>query len=505
MTEEQATLDEEKRAAERALKIAASLEVQRKTYHLSDFLYDTSNDQFWCVPLQQQVSAKSVNAMVPIDRWSVAKSNDPKVKDKLIQPAAEIARIERDQMVEGATWWPGQDPVIEDIFPSADGPMPMPGARSFNRYRPMPEVNLSLAAAGEFWAEHVRKLYPDPVEHNYFFDYCAHMIQKPGQKCNAGIVLSGKHGIGKDAMLLPVRMAVGIWNAKNISPDMLMANFNPWVATLMLTIDEVRPMAEDHKASGMYETLKTLTAAPPTMLPLNEKGMKLNYVMNVLRTFLTTNDRLGMFLPKEDRRFLIMHSKLENKWNEKEDPQYFERFFHRLEERGGYAAVAAWLAARDLKKFNPNVAPPRTEAWQEISESWDTPEDEITQALEMLGNPDVLLQSELASDALLFEGSERIRGMLKSKAFVYRMSREGYVAVPRGDGQKDWQCKRSDGSGMRTKTIYVKESLGLSRSAAREAALDRMRAVADAPKGKIVSPRTGTVKPVKKEAENGGF
>lgn len=505
MTDEQHTLPEEQRAAERALKIAAALQTQRKTYHLSDFLYDTSTDKFWCMPLQQQVTAKSVNAMVPIDRWSVVKSNDPKIKDKLVQPASEISRIERDQMVEGSTWWPGEEVIIEDIYPSADGPIPMPGARSFNTYRPMPLLNLSLAAAGEFWAEHVRKLYPDPAEHNYFFDYCAHLVQRPGEKCNAGIVLSGKHGIGKDAMLLPVRMAVGIWNAKNISPDMLMANFNPWVATLMLTVDEVRPMAEDHKASGMYETLKTLTAAPPTMLPLNEKGDKVRYVMNVMRVFLTTNDRLGMFLPKEDRRFLIMHSKMENKWSEKEDPQYFERFFHRLEERGGYAAVAAWLAARDLSRFNPNVAPPRTEAWQEISQSWDTPEDEVNQALEMLGNPDVFLQSELACDDLLFDGSERIRNMMKSKAFVYRMSREGYVAVPRGEDRKNWQKRRADGTMITTKTIYVKESLGLSATEAIRAAQDRLDAVANAPKGKIVSPRTGTVKPVKKEAENGGF
>ncbi len=112
------------------------------------------------------------------------------------------------------------------ILITGDGAFESMGARAFNLYRPPPKFKQTgIAAEAERWAAHVRKLWPNVDEHNYFFDYCAHLLQRPEEKCNVAVVLSGVQGIGKDAALTPVLGAVGDYNFKGIEPDALFDKF----------------------------------------------------------------------------------------------------------------------------------------------------------------------------------------------------------------------------------------------------------------------------------------
>lgn len=432
---------------------------QRRVYEPSDFLYDTQQEAYWCLPTGSLHSAISVNAMVPMELWRIpmreaANGRPPSP----IPPARDIARIESGSMVEGSTWLPGSDEIISDMYVSSDGFFPLRGARVYNKFRPGPVPDESLAPLAAPWVEHVKKLWPEPEEHEFFFDYCAHMVQCPQQKSNAGIVLSGKQGIGKDAALLPLHDVIGEWNCKNISPDAVLARFNPWVETLMLTIDEARPQSDDHRATSMYDALKTLTADPPKMLPLEDKGAKVRYVANVMRVFITTNDRLALYIPPEDRRLLVMHSNLQQKWHEAEgDADYFERFFAWIES-GGAGAIGGWLMARDLSKYQPKGGVPKSDSWAEITQRWSSPDDELSQVLEMLDTPDVVLSSELSEQ--LFDGAEDLRRMMKGRGFVFRMQQAGYRLVPLPKGQPRWRLQSAEFD-LRSNKAYVKESLGL--------------------------------------------
>lgn len=464
-------LPEEVRQEARAQALSAVVVTQRRTYRAADFVYEAASNLYWCLPTRQQLVAQAVDASIPLEHWRIPRLPPGAKKEPApVPPSKDILRIEADQFVEGVTWLPGYDQIVEGMLATPDGIFEQEGARMLNLYRAAPVPNPALAERAGPWVEHVKRLFPEVREHEYFFDYCAHMLQRPEVKCNAAIVLSGKQGVGKDALLLPLREVVGSWNCKNVSPDALFSIYNPYVQCVMLTVDEVRPQQEDHRATAMYDTMKTLMASPPDILPMNNKHEKVRYVANVLRLFMTTNDRLALHLPPDDRRVMVLDSPLRAGWHLAEDPEYFQRLFGWI-QNGGAAAVGGWLAARSLANFDAQGPVPKTSAWAEIQQSWEAPDDEVTAALDALGEPDVFLSSEFAG--LLFDGQDALMHKMKSKAFVHRMSKAGYVSVPRPAGVKYWQ-RRREGRHVKSAQAYVKEALGWSAEEKQKAAVQRM-------------------------------
>jgi hypothetical protein len=451
--------DIEKRAAAREAALKEKLAGTRRLARREDYVFDKAQEAFWDLRDGTLHLEKAVDASVPLEYWSVEVDESPgkKRKEKLIPPSREIMRVENDQFVESSTWWPGQPQIVRDWFVSSDGFRQAPGRRIYNQYLPPPEPAGDPRAAGP-WVDHVKRLWPDPVEHEFFFDYCAHMVQRPEVKCNAAIVLSGKQGIGKDAALGPVKAAVGAWNSKGIDPDELFSAYRPWLQTLMLVVDEVRPTKDEFHASSMYNILKPMIAAPPDTLPLNDKYAKLRYVINVMRVFITTNDWMSMYIPPEDRRMFVMHSTLEQKWHEAEGrPDYFTEFFGWL-ERGGQDHIAAYLAARDISRFNPKQQVARTAGWEAVANTWDDNTDEddpVTAALDRLGRPEVFFGSELLEGQ--FDHADDLRLLLRSKRKVgHRMQKAGYLGVKNPAGGK-WEFHdRESGRAFRSAMAFFR-------------------------------------------------
>lgn len=298
--------------------------------------------------------------------------------------------------------------------------------------------------------------FPEPEEHGYFFDLVAHMVQKPQEKANAIVILSGSQGIGKDALLAPIRRAVGEWNCRNISPDEVLDKNNPWAACVMLTIDEVRPMNDDHRATSMYDALKALSVAPPNTIGIKEKYEKQRWVANCLRIFATTNDRLAFYIPEEDRRVLMLHSMLPSRWHLKEgQPNYFRELF-RWMYAGGEEAVSAWLAARDIRNFDPQGIVPRTAAWSGVAERWKAPDDELTQALEMLAWPEVLFAAELTEQ--LFDGAIELERSMRTRSFVWKMQQAGYELLPLPQGKTRWRREHKGFEFKSRKAYYQRDA-----------------------------------------------
>lgn len=436
----------------------------------SDYVFDKQQEAFWDLRDGTIHSEKAVNASIPIELWRVQvdeggddaedavggdarrRGRPRRRRERLIPPSNDILRVETDQFVEGSTWWPGEPQIIKDIFIDNNGWRTAIGRRIYNKYLPPPTLHGDASQAGP-WIEHVKRLWPAPAEHEYFFDYCAHMVQRPDEKCNAAIVLSGAQRIGKDLALLPVRAAIGMWNSKNIDPDELFSPYKPWLETLMLTVDEVRPTKDEFSASSAYNILKPMIAAPPETLPVNDKYTKLRHIINRVRVFITTNDWMSMYIPPEDGRMFIMHSALKTGWQtELGMDDYFVRMFGWCEKNGA-ADVAAWLLERDLSHFNPKGMVNKTQAWSVISASWGEPEDCVAMALEALGRPTVVFGTELMSKQ--FDGADEMAGMLKSpRKIAHRMLKAGYVQVPPDSGTR-WRFGHN-GHKVETRYAFVK-------------------------------------------------
>jgi hypothetical protein len=415
----------------------------RRTRSLSDFRYDETQAKYWDVTTGILLKAESVNGAIPRDQWPVIFDDDGEPRQ--IAPAKAINSVETGLTVEGSTWWPGMPQFIEDTVVTEAGAQKVKGAVTYNRFIPNNLSGLRTDARPDPWVQHVKRLFPDENEHNHFFDWAAHLIQKPEEKVNHGIVLAGAQGIGKDTALAPLRFAVGEWNAAEIGPEIVTSGYNPFVKSLLVVINEVRPHDADFKAYNFYSLLKPILAAPPDMLPLNLKYANIVHVRNVCRVILTTNDPMTMFIPEDDRRLFVMKSDVEPQ--KKGDEEYFKKL-HSYLKNGGLEAVAIWLMNRDISSFNPTAHPPLTKGKQLIIESTQEvrrgPVDDFLDALceERWGGewPDVIFQSELLSIARssAFDDAEHLFNLIRAKNFHFKMADRGYH-IERSPYSSEWK------------------------------------------------------------------
>lgn len=463
----------------------------RLSYAIKDFRYDGYQEKFWCLPESGLRGADMVDAFVPMHNWK--EGFDANNKHRLLRPSAFLKRIENDLVVENSTWWPGQPELIMDmtVITSEGVIRPSKGARLYNTYVPPPNIPDDSSVTAERWVDHVRRVFPDPIEHNYFFDYLAHAIQRPDEKCNTAIVMAGVQKVGKDTALEPLRFGLGTWNVQEIGPDVLDGPFNGYRQAIALIINEIRPKHSEFHASSFYNGLKPLIAAPPHWLQVNEKFVKTRVIINLLRVIMTTNDWLAMHIPRDDRRMFVMLSPLVKDWQIAEHgPTYFADLWRWMEEEGGVQAAVRWLALRDLSHFDPKAEAPKTEGWEQIVEGNATSGDVIAMAVDVLtdrhraatkddGRPTVILSQQL-SDLAKSWNDERgtdLKNALKSKVPLYRMAELGYDLVPHPAAAKGGRWR--SGKDGRSRVAFVLRDSGLRGDAARQAVLNFCRAWVD--------------------------
>jgi hypothetical protein len=300
--------------------------------------------------------------------------------DELVEATKWLAQ---NRPLHEMTWSPGAADIICDHLVREGGFIDHPGARVANTYLP-PTIDLGDPALAGPWLDHVRELYPDDAEH--LFDWLAFKVQNPGLKVNHAVLLGGATGIGKDTILDPVRYSVGDWNFADIRPTVLRGRFNGFAKSVILRINEVHDLDSDTDAYAFYELTKHIIAAPPEVILVDEKNLPAHHAPNVTGVILTSNHKtVGLYLPPDDRRHYVAWSDQPGENEPGALPaSYFEQLYSWL-DNGGRTHVAAWLKARDLSRFNPKAAPPRTDAFREIVNAQRAPEEtELADVLEKM-------------------------------------------------------------------------------------------------------------------------
>jgi hypothetical protein len=216
------------------------------------------------------------------------------------------------------------------------------------------------ATAGDVgpWLAHVERMVPEAFEREHLLDVLAYKVQHPDRKINHAVLHAGEQGSGKDSLYAPFLWAVGGVSHRNIS---LVRNDDlnsPWGYALeaeVMVVNELRQTdAADRRA--LENRLKPLIAAPPDLLPINRKGLHPYMALNRLFVLAYSNERSAIVLPASDRRWFVLWS---------DAPRMLASESEALwawYSAGGFGAVAAWLAARDVSAFQPGACPPMTEA-----------------------------------------------------------------------------------------------------------------------------------------------
>jgi hypothetical protein len=364
--------------------------------------------------------------------------------NSLLPPVGRLSAatiIIHERAVQQATWWPGEERLIRHKLVHQGGFIAHPNATVFNYYRP-PHVIRGLAAGARMFVDHVELLYPD--EYLHILRWLACRVQRPNVKINHALVLGGAQGIGKDTLLFPAMHAVGHWNVQTVSPSQVLEKFNGCLRSVLLLITEARDMGEVNRPA-FYEHLKTIIAAPPDVIYINEKNKQQYYIPNLTGVVITTNHKAGgIFLSPEDRRHFIAWSSLEQKDFQS---NYFERIWDAYHGGTLLNDAAEYLRTLDLSAFDPKRKPPETAAFWEMVSAGQQPEVvDLQQALDDLGSPVIVAADELLSPASRID-AETVVMLKKNRRMLQRwMEQCDYKVVrnpgDRRDGAWQWDGKR---------------------------------------------------------------
>jgi hypothetical protein len=201
-----------------------------------DFYAVGPANKYLYVPTGAMWPSESVNAILPPrmvarDDWG----------EPIFQKASEW--LMKNRVVHSLVFDPALAPLSEDLVAKSQGVEYHKGATLYNRYQP-PTITLGDSSKGSRWEAHVRLLFPNKAEADHIIAWCAHRVQKPGEKIRHALVIGGPPGVGKDTIFEAILPALGAWNAYSISPDAIFSGFNEYAAAVFLRINEVVDLHE---------------------------------------------------------------------------------------------------------------------------------------------------------------------------------------------------------------------------------------------------------------------
>jgi hypothetical protein len=177
------------------------------------------------------------------------------------------------------------------IFPGSPRLVDQNSRRLLNRWSPGLALLDRVISDSEIrpWLDHLKYLVSDPEEGAVVLDWMAHLVQRRSPKANFSILLGGVEGIGKSLLFDPIVRFIGSENVRTTSEVEIKDKYTSWVAERELVMmEEIRGLSEE-----IMNRLKMYIAAPPYMVPVNEKNIKHYETPNVARFVAFTNTRRG--------------------------------------------------------------------------------------------------------------------------------------------------------------------------------------------------------------------
>ena len=284
---------------------------------------------------------------------------------KIINPVDAWVKHSQREDVDGYRYMPAHPVGLHTVE----------DARYINSYRAphhvLVEQDDERSAYIAVWMAFMTHLIPDAAERKWFLDSLAHKRQHPEVPGVATIMVAKRFGVGRGTLFGILGAVFGNQNVKNVSAGLLMGTdqqgqYTDWLAkTLYVFTDEVLPEGDDGAAMAWrrkkaYEKLKERVDPAAREVLIVRKTLP-NYHDMVHATFiLATQHENAVPLPEGDRRFTVITNNMETL----AENVSLEHEINELRREGvfGYdekfiGAIDAWLAARDVSRFNAQVAP----------------------------------------------------------------------------------------------------------------------------------------------------
>lgn len=243
------------------------------------------------------------------------------------------------------------------------------GALMANTYRPYrPEAVVSEAGV-QLLEELSQRLFTDVSERNQVLQYLAHIVFRPAERPQFGLLITGAGGTGKSLLITLVEKALGgrhSWRENDYNTA-----FKPFSEVLP---NNLLVAFDDAPAKGStYDQLKHAITSQNQEVEI--KGVQRRVLREVYaRIVVLSNDRKPFDLT-DDRRFFVPRYCV-HKSNKTESDHFFQAFVGWLGSAESGAVIYHWLSQIDLSDFNL-TAPEITDTHRSMSHTSSSSLDEI--------------------------------------------------------------------------------------------------------------------------------
>ena len=306
------------------------------------FVYVAGSDSYFDMEARQEYSRKAFDAMY---RGAPTISIHTKKKVQASHFFDENRQALGSQMIAAITYAAGESALCE-----------LQGKLYANRWKnARPEGKPGDVS---LWLQHLERIVPAPEEREHILNCLAFKRQNPHRKINHAILHAGTPGVGKDTLYTPFLYSIGGRGLVNVAVARAEEVCGDWGYVLeseVVILNEMRAKGQQD-ARMMENTLKPIIAAPPEVLMVNKKHEAPTYIQNRGFVIAMSNYRAAISIPADDRRWFVVWSDA-GPLPEAEATRLWGWY-----AEGGFDAVAAFLSARDVSRFNPSASPPMTAA-----------------------------------------------------------------------------------------------------------------------------------------------
>lgn len=200
------------------------------------------------------------------------------------------------------------------------------------------------------WLELLEHVIAEDEKREWMIKWFAWLFQRPGQRLLTMPVIVGAQGVGKDAILTPIKTLLGRHNIQNLSMNQIGAAFNQWMLCDLVILPELK-LSND---GTMYNQLKDFLANPEEWVQINEKFQR-PYTTRVTFSMISMTNHLDALpgLEADDRRMQVYVSAAQAR-----ERAFYDRVVDGSKSDDALAGILDYLLDVDLTGFSPFTAMP---------------------------------------------------------------------------------------------------------------------------------------------------
>ena len=193
----------------------------------------------------------------------------------------------------------------------------------------------------------------EPQNFEYVEKHVAHMIQKPYERADMAIIMTGSQGTGKDLWCSHLSKLIGVEYFLDIaSMSLLFKDFNASHGQkLLIRLNEISDKGEHFDKHNLLK--EKITAE---RLRIENKGHDAYYINNYARYIGFSQNENVVFVEKDDRRFFMIKTNNDMANNQ----EYFSKIFEEIKNPEFLQSSFNYYATLDISDFNPRVFPETT-------------------------------------------------------------------------------------------------------------------------------------------------